>query len=57
MVGTYDIDVVSNWDSALTETGIVIEKDVDSDTLLIKNLLSPGTVIKELLIQHLVQLQ
>jgi hypothetical protein len=46
VVGTYDIDVVSNWDGALTETGIVIEKDVDSDTLLIKNLLSPGTVIK-----------
>lgn len=46
VVGTYDLDVVSNWDGALTETGIVIEKDVDSDTLLIKNLLSPGTVIK-----------
>src|SRR5690554_732816 len=46
VVGTYDIDVVSNWDGTLTETGIVIEKDVDSDTLLIKNLLSPGTVIK-----------
>lgn len=46
VVGTYDIDVVSNWDGALTETGIVIEKDVDSDTLLIKNLWSPGTVIK-----------
>lgn len=44
--GTYDIAMTSYWDGALTETGIVLEKAVDSDTILIKNLLTSGTVIK-----------
>ena len=48
VVGTYDLDVVSDYDGPLpTESGIVIERmDTESDTLLIKNLVSVGTVIK-----------
>lgn len=47
VTGTYDVDLTSYFDGALpTESGIIIEKDPDSDDLLIKNLLSLGTVIK-----------
>lgn len=47
VIGTYDVDLVSDYDGALpTESGIIIEKDPESDGLLIKNLLSSGTVLK-----------
>jgi hypothetical protein len=47
VTGTYDLDVTSYWDGPMpTESGIIIEKDPESDELLIKNLLLPGTVIK-----------
>lgn len=47
VTGTYDVDLTSYFYGALpTESGIIIEKDPDSDDLLIKNLLSLGTVIK-----------
>jgi len=46
ITGTYDVDAVSYWDGSLTESGIVIEKAADSDTVLIKNLVSEGTVVK-----------
>lgn len=47
VTGTYDLDVTSYWDGPMpTESGIIIEKDPESDDLLIKNLLLPGTVIK-----------
>jgi hypothetical protein len=44
--GTYDIAMNSYWDGALTETGIIVDKAADSDTILIKNLLSAGSLIK-----------
>jgi hypothetical protein len=47
VTGTYDLDVTSYWDGPMpTESGIIIEKDAESDDLLIKNLLSPGTIVK-----------
>lgn len=47
VTGTYDLDVTSYWDGPMpTESGIIIEKDPESDDLLIKNLLLPGTVVK-----------
>lgn len=47
VTGTYDLDVTSYWDGPMpTESGIIIEKDSESDDLLIKNLLLPGTVVK-----------
>lgn len=47
VTGTYDLDLTSYWDGPMpTESGIIIEKDTESDDLLIKNLLSAGTVIK-----------
>lgn len=46
VIGTYDIAMTSNWDGALSETGIIIDKAADSDTLLIKNLHEEGSVIK-----------
>lgn len=47
VTGTYDLDVTSYWDGPMpTESGIIIEKDAESDDLLIKNLLSTGTVVK-----------
>ena len=46
ILGTYDIAMNSYWDGALTETGIIVDKAADSDTILIKNLLSAGSLIK-----------
>lgn len=46
ILGTYDMAMASYWDGALTETGIVLEKAADSDTILIKNLLKAGTIIQ-----------
>ena len=46
ITGTYDVNAVSYWDGPLTESGIVIEKAADSDTVLVKNLVSEGTVVK-----------
>lgn len=46
ITGIYDVDAVSYWDGSLTESGIVIEKAADSDTVLIKNLVSEGTTVK-----------
>lgn len=46
ILGTYDMAMTSYWDGALTETGLVLEKAADSDTILIKNLLQAGSVIK-----------
>lgn len=47
VTGTYDLDVTSYWDGPMpTESGIIIEKDPESDDLLIKNLFLPGTVVK-----------
>lgn len=49
VIGTYDINMTSYWDGPLSESGIVIDKDTKSDSLLIKNLLTAGTVIKGIL--------
>lgn len=49
VIGTYDVAMTSYWDGPLSETGIIIDKAVDSDTLLVKNLLSSGSVIKGVL--------
>jgi len=46
VIGTYDVEAVSYWDGPLTESGIVIEKATDSDTVLIKNLVDEGSVVK-----------
>ncbi|MBK5195326.1 MAG: hypothetical protein JJE08_04730 [Proteiniphilum sp.] len=47
VTGTYDLNLTSYWDGPLpTEMGIIIEKDSESDDLLIKNLLTTGTVIR-----------
>jgi hypothetical protein len=46
ILGTYDIAMNSYFDGALTETGIIVDKAADSDTILIKNLLSAGSLIK-----------
>ncbi|MFC0877363.1 hypothetical protein ACE01N_12255 [Saccharicrinis sp. FJH2] len=46
ITGTYDVEAVSYWDGPLTESNIVIEKAADSDTILIKNLVDSGSVVK-----------
>lgn len=47
VTGTYDLNLTSYWDGTLpAESGIVIEKDSESDDLLIKNLLTTGTVVR-----------
>lgn len=47
VIGTYELNLTSYWDGPLpTEMGITIEKDSESEDLMIKNLFSTGTVIR-----------
>lgn len=46
VIGAYNVDLVSYWDGQLpTVSGIIIDKDPETDDLIIKNLFLDGTEI------------